>query len=723
MLPSVRKITFLLSPAILFICASFGAPPASSEELSDNIYETVVEILERRCNPPVLPEEKAECWDEPIGTGTIVARNSDVHYVLTAKHVVDNPTDYSIRTLDGATRAVNEEDIVKLQDDLAVIAFSDTKAYSIATLYTKCFYASKIESGPLSYEASSDSAFCSNSKDLTDLSSLFVLGYPIRDADINGAIKVTAGRFVDRNPNSLEAQIPYQKGYELLYTNDTNRGMSGSPIFDVNGQLIGVHGQSEKELFSGVPFGYSVGIPIDFFLRELNEIFSDNDATPMYSSEGLEVITGDLQSSSRLAPFDRRGTDLFYDYLFITGVFTPLLLDAFSEPSSPKCSDIDNDVRQMVEIANRLYRTLPIDEAIECINRAVDIAPNSPSVLFAKGFLLMRADQLPESLDVLTTLIKQDINHADEYIVWRWMGVVQNKMGDYRSALESFSEAAKIYREQTRDTYPQAWSSIFTTVDSLISNENEMAVDWSLYREYNDIGDKFHQLRLYSLSKEAYRTAQQLGENEERSKFGLLKVTAAVEQTLSLRVLSNNVSVSHIDPMWYYSYLLKYYTDVLQNAQDDDTLNRQLDSALEITLESGSESHPFSQAQSALVVYMSNLSEIWEMAEAGSAAVVDSEISDQLTNQYMGFYNLVEELKRRELYNHAFHLCSLSAAFHFDILNYSYQLQKTEGKGISASTPVEVSCVSQISTIRSNRDSILGEPREGVIAIEVEAEL
>jgi len=61
------------------------------------------------------------------------------------------------------------------------------------------------------------------------------------------------------------------KGYELLYNNSTAPGMSGGPILDTKGLVIGIHGLAEGNDVSG-KVGINLGIPINFFFQEASQL-------------------------------------------------------------------------------------------------------------------------------------------------------------------------------------------------------------------------------------------------------------------------------------------------------------------------------------------------------------------------------------------------------------------------------------------------------------------
>ena len=163
------------------------------------------------------------------GSGTIVARRGDRYYVLTALHVVrTRDTVYGVRTSDGEVHLVDDvntdrniyplgreadefgETISGL--DLAVVEFESNNNYPIAVM--------------------------GDSGTMRPGEPIFVSGWPTPENFDVRRVRVT-------EEGELTAMFPPADdgGYSLLYSNETRRGMSGGPVFNASGELIGVHGR------------------------------------------------------------------------------------------------------------------------------------------------------------------------------------------------------------------------------------------------------------------------------------------------------------------------------------------------------------------------------------------------------------------------------------------------------------------------------------------------
>ncbi len=167
------------------------------------------------------------------GTGVIVEKKGDTYYVITNWHVVDKAGDYQIITPDGKQHPVYYNLIKQLPGiDLAIAPFYSTETYPIAELGN----AAEIEAGK----------------------TVYVAGWPRSGGSLQQRIFISSsGRITGR-------QQP-RNGYSLLYDNLVRAGMSGGPILDEQGRLIGINGivkleEDSDKIVSG-------GIEINTFLN------------------------------------------------------------------------------------------------------------------------------------------------------------------------------------------------------------------------------------------------------------------------------------------------------------------------------------------------------------------------------------------------------------------------------------------------------------------------
>jgi len=185
------------------------------------------------------------------GSGVIISRSGNIYTVLTVNHVVaDSEVTYSVRTNDGKdypVTAIASLQTTEEEPDLAIVRFEAEEEYPLATL--------------------------GNSEQAVIGSQIYVFGYPS-----------TGGLFgIEREPElspGLVTSRPRSRpeGYTLRYQAVTWSGMSGGPVFDADGRVVGLHGQGEfgfAQTSSGdmapIKTGFNAAVPINSFIRRLSD--------------------------------------------------------------------------------------------------------------------------------------------------------------------------------------------------------------------------------------------------------------------------------------------------------------------------------------------------------------------------------------------------------------------------------------------------------------------
>jgi serine protease Do len=199
--------------------------------------------------------------DQSHGSGVIIQRNGNTYTVLTAEHVVRRADEYKIVAPDKQAYKLDASKIRRIAGvDLAVVEFTSDKSYSVAKIGT-----AKTNEGQ----------------------DVFVSGWPS-----NGAIGNAAGGELIRQftSGSISGFLPKPlSGYSMIYTNVTRAGMSGCPVLDTAGRLVGIHGMGDKEdarqlIESGISQetamglaaklkpGFNYAVPISVFLQKAGSV-------------------------------------------------------------------------------------------------------------------------------------------------------------------------------------------------------------------------------------------------------------------------------------------------------------------------------------------------------------------------------------------------------------------------------------------------------------------
>jgi S1-C subfamily serine protease len=167
------------------------------------------------------------------GSGFIVRKNSGRYTVLTNHHVVKSSTRYTVTTSDGQKYIAQNIKVIG-NVDLAEIEFVSNRDYTVAPLSTNVGYPSSRKVYAYGWNAVSEG--------LTER-----VGQPLEG-------RITGSLSKGRN------------GYTLMMTLQTLPGMSGSPLLNEKGEVIGVYGSTDVQKNGEVQFlTLSLGIPISTY--------------------------------------------------------------------------------------------------------------------------------------------------------------------------------------------------------------------------------------------------------------------------------------------------------------------------------------------------------------------------------------------------------------------------------------------------------------------------
>ncbi|MCF8140122.1 MAG: trypsin-like peptidase domain-containing protein [Cyanobium usitatum Tobar12.5m-G36] len=177
------------------------------------------------------------------GSGTLVAKNGDIYTLLTAWHVLSSVREgeelYAV-TNTGVSYRIPIKSIIRVGNvDMALARFRSLDGLKIAEI---------------------------SAEDVRMGEDAEVIGYP-----------VTASKKLALNKGHIvaNAKVGVEEGYQLLYKIETSPGMSGGPVVDKFGNVVGVHGRGElderavERTGKIIKTGINYGVPVKYLVLAL----------------------------------------------------------------------------------------------------------------------------------------------------------------------------------------------------------------------------------------------------------------------------------------------------------------------------------------------------------------------------------------------------------------------------------------------------------------------
>ena len=200
--------------------------------------------LPSQCQPNAVYEKAQQFTvrvfsDNSQGSGILIRRQGQLYTVLTNRHVLEENAPYQVQMSDQQVYSAWEDKAVRFGlNDLALVQFRSVfKTYNPAAL--------------------------ASSKALSTGETVYATGFPVEIEDsLTSEIKFTCGQVSFILDKALEG------GYQVGYTNDIWKGMSGGPVLNSTGEVVAVNGMHAYPLW-GDPYIYQDGSKPSPRTREL----------------------------------------------------------------------------------------------------------------------------------------------------------------------------------------------------------------------------------------------------------------------------------------------------------------------------------------------------------------------------------------------------------------------------------------------------------------------
>lgn len=199
------------------------------------------------------------------GSGILIQNKNNVYTVVTNHHVLifgQENNSYQIITPDGHNYQAEKVQKIDFHDqDLGLLVFSSSQKYPVIKLQNSAV------------------ALLGNK--------VYAAGFPNNSENNNRQLIGEQFAFTEGNINMI-SELSFRGGYRIGYTNSIRKGMSGGPIFNSKGEIIGINGRHKYPLW-GNPYVFedgtiaspeekeemsklSWGIPIQTFLKFSSEL-------------------------------------------------------------------------------------------------------------------------------------------------------------------------------------------------------------------------------------------------------------------------------------------------------------------------------------------------------------------------------------------------------------------------------------------------------------------
>ncbi|MBD2542408.1 MULTISPECIES: serine protease [Planktothricoides] len=370
------------------------------------------------------------------GSGFIVKREGNTYTVATNWHVVDREGQYTVKTEDGREYSVSQ--IQQLPGaDLAVMYFTSPQSYRVAEL--------------------------GNSDNVSLTQPIYVSGWmnPLSDAIRQPAYSLIQGQIT-----AIQSQN--DGGYTLVYNTTGNyKGMSGGPVLNQDGKVIGVNGQAISDPRIGV-VGLYLGIPINTFERLQARVSRPN-------LQPRETTQPSNTQSDRA--FLEQGNEQYNRQDYESAI-----------ASYNQAIRINPELALAYNNRGAAYADQgKLDQAIADYNQAIRINPEDADAYNNRGAAYADQGKLDQAIADFNQAIRINPNYADAYhnrsVAYEKQGKLDQAIADYNQAIRINPEDADAYNNRGLAYYRQG------KLDRAIADFNEAIRINSEYAEaYNNRG-------------------------------------------------------------------------------------------------------------------------------------------------------------------------------------------------------------------------------------------
>jgi tetratricopeptide (TPR) repeat protein len=364
------------------------------------------------------------------GSGILLQQEEGIYTVLTAGHVAEKGTNFTIKTtdekehksIDGSVRLTGKN------IDLGTLKFRSSNKYLLAKIGTS----NTLEAGAL----------------------IYVAGFPEKTYAIDaGVFNFTDGKVIGNATKGND------NGYSLIYSNITRPGMSGGPVLSESGELVAIHGQGDRDgqAGDGDKTGRNLGIVVERFgqVATVLNIVLDQQIAALPLTKDLNASDYLLAGNDKSKGGNYEGALIDYNQAI---ALSPQDYTAYNNRGLLKYSKLNDAQGGLIDLdraialdpksayayknrgALKFQKLNDVQGALADLNRALTLDPKLNRAYVSRGIIkYQRLDDVPGALFDLNKAIKISIisPEASTHI-----GIIKyQKLNDFQGALKDLNLA------------------------------------------------------------------------------------------------------------------------------------------------------------------------------------------------------------------------------------------------------------------------------------------
>ena len=404
------------------------------------------------------------------GSGVLVKKEGNRYTVLTAWHVVSgnrSGEEVGIYTPDGKQHQLEQGSIQRLGEvDMAVLTFSSPGTYEVASI--------------------------GDIRKVKHDQPIFVAGFPLNNSQ---NLRYEKGEVV------ANADVGIDQGYQLLYDNKTESGMSGGVLLNADGELVGLHGRGEKNEKEStaremtMKTGINQGVPITYY-----NLFASGD--PVVIAKTTASTADDYLAQAK-ASQSKKGREqtvikLTTQALALRSSVKGYFLRAYAKHDIKDYQGAIADYSKAIEInpqhvlaynnrGNSRQKSNDYQGSFDDHNKAIAINPK-----YAPGYLNRgnTKQELKDFLGAITDYNKAIEINAQYVLAYNNRGNAKTELGDHQGGIADFNKAIDI-NPQFADAYSNRGISKRDLGDiqgSIVDYNKALAIDPNSEISYSNRG-------------------------------------------------------------------------------------------------------------------------------------------------------------------------------------------------------------------------------------------